>query len=134
LFESARSRRWFCVAAVAALAACEDTTGDPPAFAGRETPAWRAYEFVVAERSDVLEAFEAASRAMGCRVDRLGASDVGMAGEGSAREWYGITAHCGDDGTVAIITLTRDRVRVGCAKPMARDRCDALFERIAEAR
>ncbi len=119
---------------MAALAACEETTRDPPAFAGRETVDWRAYEVAVPDRTDLLPAFEASSQAMGCRTDRLGVNDIGTPGQGVAREWYGITAHCGDDGTLAIITFTGGRARIGCAKPMPRDRCDALLQRISDAR
>ena len=36
--------------------------------------------------------------------------------------------------TVAIITLVGERVRIGCTKPTTRADCDALIQRISEAR
>jgi hypothetical protein len=118
------------------LAACAGCTpaSTYPAFRGRETESWIAYEETLPERdpSDLLPAFEASARTLGCSTEQLGyESDPNVAGE--MRQMYGISATC-DEGTIALVTLVGSRVRIGCTKPMTRDRCDTLLRKISEAR
>ena len=114
--------------------AAEAPTPNYPAFEGRDTDVWLAYQLDVPGRrpDDLLPAFEASAKAFGCRTDHLGASaSPNIMGE--TREWYGIAASC-DEGTISLITLAGDRVRIGCARPTTREKCDALLQRISEAR
>lgn len=118
------------------IAACAETTATPasPSFEGRETPAWIAYEVNVPGRPpvDLLPSFEASARALGCRTEPIGGRSEPTIG-GELRHRHGVTAYC-PDGTLGLITLTGDRVRIGCTKPTTRDECDALLGKISEAR
>lgn len=120
-----------------ALAACAESTPTPkrPAFEGRETEVWLAYEMDVPGRDpdDLLPAFEASARAFGCRAEKLGYGSDQTIGNGELRHWHGVTAYC-EEGTLALVTLVGERVRVGCVKPTTRGRCDALLQKIAQAR
>jgi hypothetical protein len=105
-----------------------------PPFRGQETDAWIAYEVDIPEREpgDLLPAFEASARSHRCGTERLGAGADPMLG-GEMRHFYGVSATC-DEGTIALMTLVGGRVRVGCAKPSTRERCDFLLHQISEAR
>lgn len=105
---------------------------DPPTFTGAATKDWLVQESGPVNRSDVLPAFKAAARNHGCRTEELGAR-TGANIVGEYRSYYGISASC-DDGTIALITLAGDRVRIGCAQPTTRAACDALLRDIAEGR
>jgi hypothetical protein len=104
-----------------------------PPFHGEETEAWIAYEVPLSrDPSDLLPAFEASARSHGCSTERIG-SDTRPNIEGEIRSSYGVAATC-DEGTIALVTLVGGRVRVGCAKPSTRERCDYLLQEISEAR
>jgi hypothetical protein len=81
---------------------------------------------------DLLPAFEESARSHGCSTDDLGKGAEPTLG-GELRHWYGVSASC-DEGTIALVTLVGGHVRIGCAKPTTRERCDALLRRISEAR
>ncbi|HET7541693.1 MAG TPA: hypothetical protein VFK05_17585 [Polyangiaceae bacterium] len=83
-------------------------------------------------RNDVLPAFKAAARYHGCSTEELGAASGANVG-GEYRSYYGISASC-DEGTIALITIEGDRVRIGCAQPTTREACDALLRSIAQGR
>jgi hypothetical protein len=106
-----------------------------PPFDGGETASWLAYEVGVPGRdpSDLLPSFEASARAFGCRTEQLGSGSDPTIGNGVLRRWNGVSATC-EEGTVAIITLVGEHVRIGCTKPTTRADCDALVQKISEAR
>jgi hypothetical protein len=56
-----------------------------------------------------------------------------MIRDGELRQWYGVGASC-DEGNIAIVAVVGSRVRIGCTKPMTRERCDRLLRQISEAR
>jgi hypothetical protein len=115
-----------------ALVGCGAFGSGPPPFAGRETASWTAFEVKSPELDEarqLLPKFEACARDFGCFTDHLG-TVVYLAGRGETRLWYGVTASC-DEGTIAILKLRGGRVRVGCEKPMTRDGCEALLQRIS---
>jgi len=66
------------------------------------------------------------------RAERLGHSSKGVI-SGIVEQRYGVSASC-EEGTLALITVEHDRVRIGCPKPKMRRQCDALLEKIAESR
>jgi hypothetical protein len=119
--------------------ACGSPAPTPPAFAGRETASWLAFDVTLPaqqearEPADFILPFEESAHAYGCRTDHLGSSTGQVIGNGEVRATYGITAYC-DEGTIAIIALENRRVRVGCGKPTTRDRCEALLTKISSAR
>jgi hypothetical protein len=120
------------------LAGCAPSALTPPAhppFEGGETQAWLAYEVLVPGRdpSDLLPSFEASARAFGCQTEPLGYRSRPTIGNGDLRQWNGISATC-EEGTLAIVTLVGERVRIGCTKPTTRAQCDALVQRISAAR
>jgi hypothetical protein len=119
---------------VALVASCTPSLPRYPPFAGEETNDWSAYELNVPGRepSDLLPAFEASARSHGCSTDRLGA-DTRLNIAGEMRSFYGVAATC-DEGTIALVTLVGGRVRIGCAKPSTRERCDYLLQQISAAR
>ena len=124
------------VLALPLLAGCAADPPRPsyPQFEGQETDVWFAYELEVPGRKpdDLLPAFEASAQAYGCRTEQLGArASPNVAGE--TRQWHGVSASC-DEGTISLITLVGERVRIGCAKPTTRGQCDALLQKISEAR
>jgi hypothetical protein len=49
------------------------------------------------------------------------------------RDFGGIVASC-EEGTISLLLWREDLVKVGCAKPTTRARCDLLFQRISDAR
>ena len=114
--------------------AADRSTPRYPAFDGQETIVWLAYELDVPGRKpgDLLPAFDASAQAHGCRTEPIGAQTSTSLG-GEVRESYGVTASC-DEGTIALVTLVGDRVRIGCPKPTTREQCDALLQSISEAR
>lgn len=85
------------------------------------------------ESTDFILPFEASAQAYGCRTDHLGSTTGQLIGNGEVRAMHGVTAYC-DEGTIAIIALADRRVRVGCATPTTRDRCEALLTKISSAR
>jgi hypothetical protein len=116
------------------VAGCAPALPRHPSFRGQETDAWLAYQVELPERdpSELLPAFEASARSHGCSTERLGAAaDPNIAGE--LRSFYGVMATC-DEGAIALVTLAGGRVRIGCAKPTTRVRCDFLLHEISEAR
>ena len=118
------------------LAACAESTPQPayPPFEGREDLTWIAYEVTLPGRppNDILPSFEASARALGCHTEPVGEKHQQTIG-GQLHERHGVTAHCAD-GTLALVTLTQDRVRIGCTRPMTHDQCDQLLGKISEAR
>jgi hypothetical protein len=118
---------------VSLIAGCAPSLPRYPPFHGEETEAWLAYEVPLSrDPSDLLPAFEASARSHGCSTDRLGSDNrVNIAGE--MRSFYGVAATC-DEGTIALVTLEGGLVRIGCAKPSTRERCDSLLHEISEAR
>jgi hypothetical protein len=119
---------------VSLVAGCAPSLPRVPPFHGEETDAWIAYEVDLPGRgrSDLLPAFEASARSHGCSTEQIG-SAVRPTIAGELRSFYGITATC-DEGAIAIVTLVGGRVRIGCAKPTTRERCDLLLQEISEAR
>jgi hypothetical protein len=117
------------------LSACAQPALLAPSFDGRETPTWLAYQIDVPGRDpgDLIPAFEASARAFGCHTERIEDGSNATIANGVLRRFHGVVATC-ELGTVALITLTGDRVRIGCVKPATRAECDALVEKISEAR
>lgn len=123
--------------ALTLLVACEESTPpprSPPSFEGDETSSWLAYEIELPGRtpSELLPAFEASARALGCRTEKLGYGTSQII-SGEMRAWHGVRATC-EEGTIALVTMVGERVRIGCAKPTTRTRCDTLLQKISEAR
>jgi len=123
--------------ALTLLVACEESTPppqSPPSFEGNETRSWLAYEIELPGRtpSELFPAFEASARALGCRIEKLGYGTTQNI-YGERRTWYGVSATC-EEGTIALVTMVDERVRIGCAKPTTRTQCDALLQKISEAR
>jgi hypothetical protein len=116
------------VLAVAPVVGCAASPAPPPAFEGRETDAWIAYELPVSGRPpfELLRAFRASARALGCRTETLGGFFV-------RSPVTGVSADC-PDGAIALMPAGDDQMRVGCARPMTRAECDALLVRITQAR
>jgi hypothetical protein len=103
-----------------------------PSFVGVETEQWLVQESQPVGRDDLLPAFEASARSYGCSTEQLGSeSSANIYGE--RRSYYGISASC-EEGTIALITLSGGRVRIGCAKPTTRQACDLLLRNISQAR
>jgi len=122
-------RGWWVLTLVVSCASARPTPNVPP-FLGDETEHWLVQETGAVGRSDVLPAFEASARNYGCSTEQLGdqrSSNIG----GERRSYYGVTASC-EEGTIALITLTGGRVRIGCAKPTTRAACDTLLRNIAQ--
>jgi hypothetical protein len=118
---------------VSLVTGCAPSLPRYPPFHGQETDAWIAYEVPVGrDPSDLLPAFEASARSHGCSTHQIG-RDAETTVAGELRFFYGVTATC-DEGTIALVTLAGGRVRVGCAKPSTRERCDFLLQEISEAR
>jgi hypothetical protein len=122
------------VSLAVALSSCGASVQKSSAFDGRETPSWLSLDADITDRypPDLLPSFEASARAFGCRTERLGARTIGLAGHGYAPMSYGVTAHC-ESGTIALLALKDERVRVGCEKPSTRESCEALLKKISEA-
>ncbi len=115
-----------------ALCAC-GATAPSPAFEGRETDSWIAYDVAVPDTTntgDLVASFKLAARTRGCQAAWMGKRTVMLPGGGWARLRRGVTAQC-DEGTIAIIAL-ENAVRVGCEKPTTRERCDALLRSISD--
>jgi hypothetical protein len=102
------------------------------AFTGVETDTWFVQEVSSAGRDDLLPAFEESARAYGCATSEIGA-DSSQNIHGERRSYYGISATC-REGSIALITLTGGRVRIGCSKPTSLQACDALLRDISQAR
>ncbi len=123
---------------VGTVAGCAGSTPVPavPPFEGVESPSWIAYELPVPGRdpADFLPAFEASARALGCDTSHLGERENGTISNGVLRHWYGVTAACGEDGTLSLVTMVGERVRIGFAKPSSKGACDALLVKITSAR
>ena len=115
------------------ITGCAPSLPRYPPFHGEETDTWIAYEVPVGrDPSDLLPAFEASARGHGCSTEQIGRSAEPTV-SGELRFSYGVTATC-DEGTIALVTLVGGRVRIGCAKPTTRERCDFLLQEISEAR
>jgi hypothetical protein len=110
-------------------------TPSRPAFEGRQTDSWIAFDEDVPDRDprELLMSFEASARAFGCRTDRIGGRSVDFAGGGRAKISAGVAAYC-DEGSLALMWVAEARVRIGCERPTTRERCEALLRRIGEAR
>jgi hypothetical protein len=130
-----RPRPIAALLALALLTACAPPTPAVPTFDGRETPNWLAYQLDVPGRDprDLIPAFEASARALGCHTERIEDGSNATIGNGLLFRFHGVVATC-ELGTIALITLTGDRVRIGCVKPTTRVECDALVEKISAAR
>jgi hypothetical protein len=112
---------------------CAPAVAEPPAFEGRETDAWMAYEVRIPGRNsaDLIPSFEASANAFGCHTTRLGTQAVQIAGGSAAILSYGVSATC-EEGSIALVALADSRVRIGCEKPTTRARCDGLLRQISE--
>lgn len=104
----------------------------PPTFIGEENESWLVEETGPLGRDDVLRAFKIAARNFGCGVEELGNTN-GANVLGEYRSIYGISASC-DEGTIALITLEGNRVRIGCAKPTTVKACETLLRDISTSR
>jgi len=125
-----------CLLSIAMLpSSCGGTARKASTFEGQETPSWIAFDVDPPDSyaADSLPLFEERARAYGCRTERLGARTIGLAGRGYAPLSYGVAAHC-EVGSIALVALKDERVKVGCEKPATRESCDALLKRISEAR
>jgi hypothetical protein len=114
-----------------ALSSCGGAAQNPSTFEGRETEVWIAFDVEPPDRypPDSLPSFETRARTFGCRTERLGARTIGLAGHGYAPISYGVAAHC-EGGSIALVALKDERVRVGCERPATRETCEALLRKI----
>ena len=104
----------------------------PPTFVGEENESWLVEDTGPVDRDDVLRAFKAAARNFGCGTEELGNAN-GANIQGEYRSYYGVSASCAE-GTIAIITLEGNRVRIGCAKPTTAKACETLLRDISASR
>jgi hypothetical protein len=117
------------------MSACASPPHKPSTFEGQETEAWIAFDVDPPDRypPDSLPSFEATAQAYGCRTERLGTRTIGLAGRGFAPVSYGVAARC-EGGSIALVALKDERVRIGCEKPATRESCEALLKKIESAR
>jgi hypothetical protein len=127
--------RYFGVVAVflPLVAACTPARPRPPLPSSPGT--WVTFDVDVPGRDsrDLLRSFEASAQALGCTSDRGGGWSTGLPGGGFARVYSAVLARC-DDGAIGMIAVEYTRVRLGCPKPASRDECEALLNKISEAR
>jgi hypothetical protein len=134
--EARRSREislgaWLLVTLVVSCASTNSASSLPP-FVGVETERWRVQETGSLARDDLSRAFEASARSYGCNTERLGGrSRLTIAGQ--RRSYYGISASC-EEGVIALVRLSGDRVSIGCAKPTTSQACEHLVRNISLAR
>ena len=130
---------------VCLASACAVSAPAPPEhapFQGLTTDVWLAYGVALPARDpdELLAAFDAGAQRYGCRTEALGAMDhayprspyILLATE-DVRSRRGVAAFCGED-TIALLAAGGGEVRVGCARPTTRERCDLVLTRISEAR
>jgi hypothetical protein len=103
-----------------------------PLFEG-EDAAWLVYDVQLPEeRGDLLQAFEASAKGAGCHTELVGRSHDAVI-SGWRTSFNGVEASC-SDGTIQLVTMEGARVRVGCRKPVTREQCDGLLQKISESR